>query len=408
MQTGIIEISQKKKALWSTIASTGFAMFVMFFGAGNIVFPLALGQFAQDKNFFSVIGLLITAVIVPFIGLLGMLLYEGDYNKFFQRIGKVPGFILTLLILGLIGPLAGIPRCITISYSTLESFSFPLFSRLNLPTFSLLSCLVIFLFTFRPNRLLSLLGYVLTPALLLSLTFLFVKGFWMKPDAAHSTFTAWEGFSRGLLEGYNTMDLLAAFFFSSVVILCLRKRQFNDGIPLRENRRLLSVVLWSSGLAAFLLASVYIGFSYLAAGYSQELEGISGHQILGALALQVLGPQAGLITGLTVSFACLTTEIALTAVFAGFIHKVFFREKISYVYSVLITLFVGFFISTLNFNGISAFLVPILQIFYPALIVLALMCILHKVFNVQNVKRIFYSTVFLSFLAQIFIYCQTR
>src|SRR5262245_5287910 len=93
----------------STVWSTGLAMFAMFFGAGNIVFPLALGQFTQDKNFYGILGLVVTAVLVPLLGLLSMLLYEGNYASFFQRIGKIPGFCLTLLILGLIGPFGGIP-----------------------------------------------------------------------------------------------------------------------------------------------------------------------------------------------------------------------------------------------------------------------------------------------------------
>lgn len=397
MQIKNLEIASQKSAIWST----GLAMFGMFFGAGNIVFPLALGQFTQDKNFFGIMGLLITAVVVPFLGLLAMLLYEGDYLKFFRRIGKVPGFILSVLILGLIGPLAGIPRCITISHSTVSAFGFDFLNHLNLSFFSLLSCFLIFLFTFRPNRLLPLLGYVLTPALLLSLGVLIVKGFLTKPIAAVSSYTAWQTFSQGLLAGYNTMDLLAAFFFSSVVLVCLRKERFTEKIPLRDNSRLFSVILYSSLIAAVLLAGVYIGFSYLAAGFSNELVADSKHEMLGILAFRILGPYAGLLTGCAVSFACLTTEIALTAVFAEFLHKTLFRKKISYTMSVLFTLVTAFIVSTLDFDGISTFLVPVLQLFYPGLIVLSVMSIFHKVFEDQLVKKIFYATIGTSLAAQI-------
>src|SRR5665647_1655937 len=96
----------------SPIIATGLAMFSMFFGAGNVVFPLALGQIAQDKNFFAILGMLVTAVGVPFAGLIAMTLFNGDYRKFFARMGAVPGFIVVAIIMGLIGPFGAIPRCI--------------------------------------------------------------------------------------------------------------------------------------------------------------------------------------------------------------------------------------------------------------------------------------------------------
>src|ERR1700730_16757905 len=106
----------------SNTLATGLAMFSMFFGAGNIVFPLALGQIAQDKNFYAILGMLITAVGVPFLGLIAMTLFDGDYKRFFGRIGKVPGFIVAACIMGLIGPFGAIPRCIALSYSTAKMF----------------------------------------------------------------------------------------------------------------------------------------------------------------------------------------------------------------------------------------------------------------------------------------------
>ena len=88
----------------STIIASGLALFSMFFGAGNVIFPLALGQFAQDKTFYAILGLLITAVGVPLIGVVAMALYDGHYKTFFARIGKTPGFILAVVMMGLIGP----------------------------------------------------------------------------------------------------------------------------------------------------------------------------------------------------------------------------------------------------------------------------------------------------------------
>ena len=376
----------------STMLSTGLAMFSMFFGAGNIVFPLALGQFTQDNNLYGILGLVFTAVLVPLMGLLAMMLYDGNYFSFFQRIGKLPGFLVALSILGLIGPFGGIPRCIAISFSTLDAFSFDSIKWMQLSVFSGISCLLIFLFTYRPRKILSLLGYVLTPLLLLALAVIVCKGFWLMPEIGVSSHTRWETFSKGLLDGYNTMDLLASFFFSSVVLICLR----NNRVVERGAR--LKIAIWSSVIAAALLSGVYICFSFLAAGYSQELGRVASDQLLGTLAHRLLGPQAGLIAGLAVCFACFTTEIALTAVFSEFLHRTLFKEKIPYALALCLTLTVSFLISTLNFNGISNFLVPILQVCYPALIVLTLLNILYKLWDFKPVKPLFYGTIFLTFM----------
>lgn len=391
MEKTLEQPGQQKASIWST----GLAMFAMFFGAGNIVFPIALGQATQDKNFFAVSGLIVTAVLVPLMGLLAMLLYNGDYTSFFKRIGKVPGFILGAMILGLIGPFGALPRCITISFSTLNASGM---GGVSLPVFSLISCAVIFLFTFKPNKILTLLGFVLTPILLVALGVIVAKGFFEMPYPGSSAQGAFETFSQGLFEGYNTMDLLATFFFSSVVLHCLRgNRSASEG----PSKQMISVAFYGSIIAASLLAAVYLSFSFLAAGFSGELASVANHEMLGTLAFRLLGPYAGLIASVAVAFACLTTEIALTVVFAEFLHETVFRKKLSYHLTLIITLVLSFLVSTLDFSGISTFLVPILQMCYPALIVLCILNVLYKTHNFKPVKSIFYTTLGATVLLQL-------
>lgn len=384
-----LTLGSSKKSL---ILSTGLAIFAMFFGAGNIVFPLALGKFAQDKNVFAIMGLILTAVFVPLIGLLSMLLFKGNYHTFFKRIGNLPGFIIILVILAVIGPFGGIPRCITISYSTLNAFGVEGGKGVSLFSFSLFSCAIIFLFAFRPNHLLKLLGYVLTPVLLLSLLVIVVSGLWDMPLAESSSLSSASAFAHGFLEGYNTMDLLAAFFFSSVVLLCLQRGLQVDQVDLHQ-RRFFLISMRASLIAAALLALVYICFSWLAAGYSGALQDVPNHKMLGFLAFKLLGPYAGLMASVSVTFACLTTEIALTAIFAQFLQENLFKKKISYSVSLGLTLGTSLLISTLHFDGITAFLGPFLQICYPALIVLSVLNILYKLYGFTPVKRLFYSTI---------------
>lgn len=231
-------------------------MFSMFFGAGNITFPLVIGQSVEGGLIWALLGLILTAVIVPFSGLIAITLYEGDYESFFDRIGRWPGLAVIILLLSMIGPFGGIPRCITLTYSTLKVY----FSSMNLLTFSLISSLIIFLCSWKRNRILDLMGYILSPLLLLFLVVIIVKGiFFSSSDPVGSSHVA-HPFFYGLKEGYNTMDLLAAFFFSSMVYSGLKKQQEGkekkDSFSLSLKRALLvqrSSVLSISALAMLLL-----------------------------------------------------------------------------------------------------------------------------------------------------------
>lgn len=363
----------------STIIATGLAMFSMFFGAGNVVFPLALGQIAQDQNFFAIMGMLITAVCVPFAGLIAMTLFNGDYNSFFGRIGKAPGFIVAACIMGLIGPFGAMPRCIALSYSTAKTF----LPDVSLSMFSLIACIVVFLFTFRRNSVLEILGYILTPVLLGSLAIIVFMGLWNRqeqPTADHASFAI---FLKGLIDGYKTMDLLGAFFFSSVVILGLK-----NSLPPGETspRSLMLTTLKASLLGGFLLGATYIGFSYVASFHSGALKGVPSDELISMVAAHVLGPYASIVACVAVAFACLTTTIALASVFAEFIKEDIFFDKIGYVPALIGTLIITYFVSTLNFTGIAAFLEPILMICYPGLIVMTILNILYKLYDFKPIK----------------------
>lgn len=387
---------QKPESKYNTLV-TGLAMFSMFFGAGNVVFPLALGQYAQDKNIFAIIGLLISAVGVPFLGLIAMTLFNGNYKLFFERIGKIPGFLVSAAIMALIGPFGAIPRCITLSFATLKIY----FSELDLLLFSIVSCLLILAFTIRKNNILDYLGYILTPILIGSLAIIILKGVFISPAAPvadHSQFTI---FWRGLVEGYQTMDLLGAFFFSTIVLACL-ERAVDTKNP-QNFKKVIWLALKASLVGAFLLSLAYVGFSFVSAFNSDALIGVPKDELAGQVANVVLGPYAGIIACTAVSLACLTTAIALAAVFAEFLQKDISHNKISYEISLTLTLIVTMFISTLNFNGIANFLAPILQVCYPALIVLSIVNIAYKVSHFKPVKIPVFIAFGLSLIGYLFL-----
>ncbi len=380
-----------KKLFKSQSLAIGLAMFSMFFGAGNIIFPLALGQYAGDKNFYAILGLIFTAVIMPIAGVIAMILFDGNYRHFFGRLGKVPGFLLSLTTISLLGPLGSTPRCIALAYTTLKGFV-----TISPVLFSLLSCVLIFLFSFRKNHILTLLGWVLTPLLLGSLVFIIIKGLFAPPNLTEMSYESTEMFFYGLKEGYNTMDLLAAFFFSSTIITILKTRLKSGQTHLNY----LYTALYASLIAAFLLAIVYVGFSYLAAFHGSNLGNTGKDALLAAITMKIAGEHAGLLVCVTIALACLTTAIALISAFSDFVQKEVFREKISYEVTLILALLLTFFVSTFEFTGISSFLGPILQICYPGLIVLTFLNIIHKLGRFKPIK----TPVFITFAISAYIY----
>jgi LIVCS family branched-chain amino acid:cation transporter len=386
-----------EKPTFSHILRTGFAMFSMFFGAGNVVFPLNLGLMTQDQNIFALFGLLITAVLVPFLGLLSMTLYDGQYPQFFARMGKIPGFLIALVIMGLIGPFGAIPRCIALSYSTSHLF----FPSLPLELFSILACLVILVFTLRPSSILDVLGYYLTPILLIALGIIIFKGVLFAPEASPSPLDPFSNFIMGFTEGYQTMDLLGALFFSSVVILCLKGGN-SVAITKDNHRSILLQTLGASAIGAALLSSIYIGFSYVSALNSTLLAGIAKDQLLGYAAIEILGPYAGIVACVAVALACLTTAIALAVVSAEYIHIDLTFGKVPYWAALTATLAITYFVSTLHFDGIVKMLAPILEVCYPALILLAILNLLYKLYGFKMVKTPVYAVFVLTLFFKFF------
>jgi len=376
----------------STSLSTGLAMFSMFFGAGNITFPLIIGQTVEGGLIWALLGLVITAILIPFSGLLSISLYEGDYESFFSRIGKGPGLFVIILLLAMIGPFGGIPRCITLTYSTLKVY----FSGMHLLTFSLVSCLIVFLCSWKKNRILDLIGYVLSPILVLFLLVIIVKGvFFSNADPVGSSHVA-HPFFYGLREGYNTMDLLAAFFFSSLVYNKLKEQQ-------GKRKSVLVPVFKASLIGAGLLSVIYIGFSYVAAHHSMALDGTAADQLLGRIGQIVLGQHAGLVVCMSIALTCLTTAIALTVVCAEFLQRRITKGRLSYEWSLVAVLVTTVFVSTLEFTGIVKLLAPVLEIVYPSMLVLCVMNVFHKVLNYQPVKVPVFMTLSLVLYFQYFV-----
>ncbi len=365
----------KNKAL---ILSTGLAMFSMFFGSGNLVFPLVVGQASQGHFGLATLGILLTGVLVPFLGILALLLFNGNANEFFGRLGKPATFWFPLIALSLMGPFGVVARCLTVAHGAF---------KLLLPTtplwiFSLCACAIIYLLTIQKNRIVPLLGSILTPLLVLALAAIAFFGLSSAPLPNALSYGGWESFKTGIFQGYQTMDLLAAFFFSAFVIKHLRDHQ-------TEAKSSLPIFLQSSLIGAGLLSLVYFALVLLGTLYAPQLATVPPQEMLGFVAERALGSWAAPLVALTVALACLTTAIVLTFLFADFFRKEVAKEKIGSSLAHFLTLAAAFATSTLEFSGIAKILGPILEVIYPSLIVLTILGIFHKLWGWKSVRMPF-------------------
>ena len=208
-----------KKFFQSGAISTGLAIFAMFFGAGNLIFPIKVGVDAGTHNAWAMMGFILTAVVLPFFGLLAIILFDGNYQAFFNRVGRIPGFMMTLISILIIGPFIAMPRIVSLSYIMMEPFMYhiPLF------LFSILFLTAAFLGAYKESRILDLLGWVISPLKIISMLIIIIKGLWSAQQAVPASLAPLAAFMTSLKIGYNTLDVLGAIFFSSVVLNILKK-----------------------------------------------------------------------------------------------------------------------------------------------------------------------------------------
>lgn len=355
------------------VLSTGLALFSMFFGAGNLIFPLIVGRLAGTETLYALFGLGLSAVAFPFLGLIAMMLYGGNITAFLSRLGKWPAFALLLVLQLSQGPVGAMPRLVTLMHASFK----PYFPSCPLSLFSLLICVGIFLLVIRPQKIIHLLGVILTPLLLLTLAILVVVGWVGAPEAQPSLEGGGHHFLQGLKMGYQTTDLIAALLFATVILPHLSQGT-NDPKVIR--RRMTHASLIASGL----LMITYIGLCWISAHHSWTLGPVAPEELLHCIAFQILGPFGGIVSSAAVFLACLTTAISLAAVFSQYLHKDLLKDRLGNGASLALTLGFTAALANLGFSGIVKLWGPLLEALYPALIVLCLLNIAHCLYRVNR------------------------
>lgn len=375
-----------------TALSAGVAIFSMFFGAGNVIFPLSLGQTIGENINYALLGLMFTAIGAPLLGLFSTILFDGDCKRFFSRIGEVPAYLLVILIIAIIGPFGAMPRCFTVAHNAILPYA-----DVSLFVFSVISGLIVLLSVFKRHLILPILGMVLSPLLLLALVIIIVKGLMTSNSTILTGIEPATAFFKGFHVGYDTMDMLASMFFAVVVWDLLKEKFQQQGRAITPSN-LAPICFMASLIGGGLLGIIYVGLSKVSAVNMQALAEVPQEALLSQVAILVLGQNFAFIANVAVALACLTTVISLAATVADVLIVEFKNSRVgngrilNYNALIVFIVIITILFSNLGFKQIMEYLHPIVAVCYPAIIVLALCNILYKLFGFTWVKTPVYFT----------------
>ena len=390
----------KKLTLRQKILVAG-TLFGMFFGAGNLIFPVHLGQMAGQNALPAIIGFIITAVGIPILGVAAIGVTHSDgLQTLSGKVGKGYGIFFTCLLYLTIGPLFAIPRCATVSFTTgitpLLGADSP--ERLYLLLFSAVFFAFVLFFSLRPGKITVWIGKIINPLFLFFFAVLMLAAL-LAPGAAVSAVEPVEAyrsdaFFPALIEGYGTMDAIAGLAFGIVVIDVIRRMGVDNDDAIAED------VLSSGLLTGALMALIYV-VSIVVGAQSRGLFELSenGGIALTQIAGHYLGGVGLFILAFTITFACLKTSIGLVTACAETFSKMT-NGKISYrSWAILFTVF-SFAVSNIGLSAIIEYSIPMLMLIYPPAIALILLAFLGKFF--AHDRTVYIATMIGTWAAAIF------
>lgn len=350
---------------------SGLALFAIFFGAGNLIFPPYLGVTTGDGWFATMCGFLLADPVIPILTVFITAFAGGRAVDLGKRVG--PGFakLLSLVAIICIGPAFAIPRT---AATTHEVGVMPFFP--NAPAFitSLVFFGITFALAYKESGVVDIIGKYITPALLVFLVLIIAKAIITPVGAIVPVQHDGGFFVSGFYEGYQTLDALAAPLFTGIVVADLIRKGYGE-VSEKERRSFIMMV----GLVCFVaLAIVYGGLTYLGAqGSSMFTADDSRVEILVSLVGMLFGNFGKIALGLAVALACLTTSVGLTSAAGNFFEDIS-NGKIKYGVTVIVVVVISFLLSLIGVDAIIALAGPVLTIVYPIIIALVFYMMFEK------------------------------
>lgn len=358
-----------------TITTVGFALFAMFFGAGNLILPPLIGLSTGSNWVEALVGFFISAIIAPFLGILVVTKSGTSFTDLGKKVHPKLIDILAVLIILCIGPLVAIPRT---GATTFEVGIRPSFPELSNVVFAIIFFAIVLVLSISRTTIVNIIGKFLTPVLLLSLFALIILGvlYPAKPIGEEiAGFYSPSAFSVGFTEGYQTLDVLASVIFAGIIISAV----VSDGYSSVKER--VKITISAGMISTLALLIIYGGLIYLGATSDYlEATGVSPSEIsrtnlLLHISTSILGKVGTFVMAIAIAFACLTTAIALTSA-TGSIFEKMSKGKIPYKLGVTLCTVVSAFISINSVDSIINYAINILLFIYPIVFTLILYILL--------------------------------
>lgn len=391
---------QKRLTLRQRILVAG-TLFGMFFGAGNLIFPVHLGQLAGRNVIPAMIGFIITAVGVPILGVAAIGNTHSDgLQALATKVGRGYGYVFTCLLYLTIGPFFAIPRCATTSFTT---GAYPLIGNAAsestaLLIFSFVFFAIVLFLSLKPQGITVWIGKIINPLFLTFLAILVVTAL-LKPSISVSAVEPAAAYQKNalfsaLIEGYGTMDAIAGLAFGIVVIDIIRSIGVADDSAISRD------VLSSGVLAGVLMAVIYIA-TILMGTQSRGLFETSdnGGIALAQISGHYLGGAGSWILAITITFACLKTSIGLVTSCADAFARMFPKGFSYRVWAILFTAF-SFCVSNFGLSKIIEYSLPVLMFLYPLSITLILLAMFGRMFH--HDKAVYISVTAFTCVAAVF------
>lgn len=367
-----------KKLKFTQLLSVSMMLFAIFFGAGNMIFPPAMGQLAGSNFLSALAGFILTDAGIAILGITAVVLVGNSMSDLGSLVSKKFALCLSIGVYLLIGPLFALPRTGSVSY---EIALLPYIGDANSFFFSILFTAAFFGITYylssNPNKIVDVVGKYLTPVLLISILAIFV--FSITRGSIHGGLEFGKinqpqgdyvniPFFKGMIEGYNALDGPAGLAFSIIVITAIK----SYGITNKKGIAKYTIIC---GLgSAFFLAVVYFMLTYV--GVLTNTSFTNGGALLHTVSNHLFGSAGGMVLGIAVLLACLTTSIGLTTSFADYFHTIL--PKLSYKKIAAFVCIFSFLISNIGLSQLIQISLPVLIMIYPVTVVLMLLSFVKK------------------------------
>lgn len=389
----------KKQLSMKEYLFLGSLLFGMFFGAGNLIFPVHMGQEAGANIFLANLGFLVTGIGLPFLGIIAIGLSKtSGLFEVATRVTRWYAYVFTILLYLVIGPFFALPRLATTSFAIgISPFLGDSLQTPILALFSVAFFLLAWFFSRKPSNLLEYIGKFLNPIFLVLLAILLVIAF-IHPigrvaSAPVADAYAASPFVTGFTQGYNTLDALAALAFGIIVVNTIKQR----GIT--KPQQIATDTIKAGSLSIILMGIIYTLLAYLGTmSVGKFAVSENGGIALAQISNYYLGTIGSIILALIVIVACLKTAVGLISAFSETFVELF--PSRSYLFFATIVSILPCLFANVGLTNIITYSTPVLFFIYPLAIVLILLTIID--YFVPLSSKVYQMTTYFTLIAAFF------